>query len=143
MLWVLKKFGWKPLLDHLEERKTRIKTEFDLIAAKMHEADELLAEYRRKLDGIEEEARKKLKKAVAEGQTIALEIQAKAQQSIRDAQKKIHADIHAEISKAEHQLKERIVDMVIATSEKFLKKKLDSDDQKELIEEMVDEAKLR
>lgn len=142
MLWVLKKFGWKPLLDHLAARKQKIKSEFDEIAAKRHDVDDLIAEYKTKLGRIEDEARLKLKEAVAEGQTIALEIQAKAQQSIREAQDKIQSDIHVEIAKAQGVLKEKLVDTVILTTEKLLKKTLDKEDQKELIEEMIDEAKL-
>jgi F-type H+-transporting ATPase subunit b len=143
MLWVLKKFGWKPLLDHLAERQERIKSEFDEIESRKKEVDTLISEYKTKLDRIEEEARIKLKEAVADGQTIALEINARAQQSLRDAQVKIQSNIQMEIAKASSELKDRMVDMVIITTEKLLKKTLDKSDHKELIEEMIDEAKLK
>ena len=45
VLWVLKRFAWKPILALLEERRQKIKNEFDEAARRKGEANQLLASY--------------------------------------------------------------------------------------------------
>lgn len=143
MLWVLKKFGWKPILDHLEERKERIRSELEFVESQKNAVNTLVADYQEKLGNIEEEGRRRIKEAIAEGQTIALEIQAKAQESIKEAQHKIQTNIHLEIEKAQGQLKDQIVQTVIAVTEKLVQKTLKENEDQKLIEGFIEKVKLK
>lgn len=143
MLWILKKFGWKPILEQLDARKEKIRAELELIENQKKAVDTLVEDYQNKLNNIDSLAREKIVQAVAEGQTIALEIQAKAQESIKDAQHKIQSNIHLEIEKAQGQLKAQIVQTVITTTEKLLNKTLKENEDQKLIEGFIEKVKLK
>ena len=64
MLWVLKLFAWKPVLEVLEERKAKIAGEFKALETKQKEADDLKAEWQKRIKGIDHEARIKIQDAV-------------------------------------------------------------------------------
>ena len=78
-LLILKKYAWGPLLNILEERRNKIKAEFQQIDDSKAEVDKLHAEYEAKLRDIDNERRETLTKAVNEGKVMAEEIKANAQ----------------------------------------------------------------
>lgn len=143
MLWVLKKYGWKPLLDVLDERRKTIEGEFAAIAKKKEEAEQLNDRYNEKLRDIETEARHKIQEAVLHGQKIAKEIQEEVQAQAKEVMLKAHSEVQEEIGKAKKQLKNDLVNMSVSIAEKILKEKLDEKHQKKLIDEFVSETELQ
>ena len=143
MLWVLKRYGWKPLLDMLDERKHKIQSEFDSIASKNNEAKKLIEEYREKLKDIDKEARNAIQDAVAQGRKIAAEMEADAQSSAKEILAKAKIDVDREIEKAGNQLKNDLVNMVVATTEKILHQNLDRQEQQRLIADLLKEADIK
>lgn len=137
MVWVLGKFGWKPLLKHLDERKEKIKAEFQEIENEKEKVQTLIFDYKEKMSSLEENARYRLQEVIAEGQAIADEIKAKAQESIKEAQIKIQANIQLEIAKAQELLKIRLVEIVMTTTERALQATLHESDHKKIMEEFV------
>ncbi len=143
MLWILKRYGWKPLLDLLEERRKKIESEFDAIALQKEEANKLNEVYKEKLREIESEARHKIQEAVVHGQKIADEMQAEIQANAKEVMLKAKAEVKEEISRAKNQLKNDLINMSVNIAEKILREKLDEPYHKKLIEEFVKEAELK
>lgn len=143
MLWVMKRYGWQPLLDVLDARRKKIQAEFDSIAAQQEEAKKLTALYEEKLREINADARKKIQEAVAEGHKISVEIQEDAQTSAKEIVQKAKLEIAGEIVKAKNQLKNDMVNLVVKTTEMILQNKLDDTSQKKLIADFVEEAHLK
>lgn len=143
MLWVLKKYGWKPLLDTLDERRNKIASEFDEIAKKKEEAEQLNDKYSEKLRNIEAEARHKIQEAVQHGQKIAKEMQEEVQAQAKEVMLKARLEIQDEIGRAKKQLKNDLVNTSVSIAEKILKEKLDEDHQKKLIDEFVSKTELQ
>lgn len=143
MLWVLKKFGWKPLLDLLEARREKIKSEFDSVDAKKAEVDQLVSKYELKLKEIEADSRNKIQEAVEEGHKISLEIQKDAQNQAKEILQKVKSEVEGEVAKAKNQLKNDMVDIVMNVTNKILKEDLDADKQKKLIADFIQEAHLK
>ena len=137
MVWVLGKFGWKPLLKHLDERKEKIRAEFQEIENEKENVQALIFEYKEKIHSLEDNARHRLGEVIAEGQAIADEIKSKAQESVKEAQIKIQANIQLEIAKAQELLKERLVEIVMTTTERALQGTLQDADHKKIMEEFV------
>ena len=77
-VWIVGKFAWKPIMGILEERRQKIKSEFDQIEHDKSEVAKVHAEYDAKLKDIDNLARQKLTEAVNEGQKIAAEIKNRA-----------------------------------------------------------------
>ena len=78
LLWLLKRFAWRPLLAMLDERRARIQEELAQAAQRKAELGRLQEEYSRRMATIEDEARSKIQQAVLEGKRVAMEIQEQA-----------------------------------------------------------------
>ncbi len=140
LLWVLKRFAWKPLLDLMEEREERIRSEFAAIEWQQKETDSLKRSYEEKLDQIEATAKKLSQEEVQKGRAIAKQIEQEAHQKGREIIGNAHIAAKDEIVKAKQELKEDIIKLTMKATEAVLKKDLDSNRQKELIAQYVAEA---
>lgn len=143
MFWVMKRYGWQPLLDVLEARQKKIKEEFDSIAAQKEDVKKLAVQYEDKLREINADARKKIQEAINEGHKISVKIQEDAQTNAKAILDKAQLEIAGEISNAKNQLKNDVVDLVVKTTEKILQKKLDEPNQQKLIADFIEEAQLK
>lgn len=142
MLWILKRFAWKPLLKVLSDRKERIKTEFAEIESQKAELAKLTKEYDQKIRDIDVLAHAKMKEAAEKGNQIAQSIQEQAQAQARAIIQKAKESSANEVQKAKLELKQQVVDMVFDVTEKMLKVDLDQDKQKKLILEFVNKTGL-
>lgn len=142
MLWVLKRYGWKPLTNQLDDRQAKIKGEFDAIAAERQAVQNLKESYEEKLRKSDDEARRKIQEGIGQGRRIALEIEEQAQANSRAILERVRREARNEIDQAKDQLKSDIVQLVIATTEKVLQKELDPPKQEQLIRDLIEKAKL-
>jgi len=142
MLWILKKFGWKPILKMLKDRQQKIQSSFDDIDAQKEEVKKIAEDYEERLQGIETEARHKIQEGVMKGRLIAAKIQEEAQVNAREIAAKAKADIEKEIAKARSQLKNDLVNIAMSIAEKIVQSDLDEAKHKKLITEFVESAKL-
>ena len=142
MLWVLKRYGWKPLITQLDERQDRIKGEFDAIAEERKGVQTLKETYAEKMRKSDDEARRKIQDGIMQGRRIALEIEEQAQANGRAILDHARNETRNEIDAAKDQLKIDMVNMVMATTEKVLKLEIDRPKQERLIADMMEEAQL-
>jgi F-type H+-transporting ATPase subunit b len=138
VLWLLKRYAWKPLLALMEERRARIADEFKKIEQQHAKVDELSAEYHGKLKEIDAERRVKLVEAVNEGKKIAEEIKVAARDEARDITEKAKADAEREVAKAKVQLKNDMIAMTVTAVERLIKERLDDSKHRELIGSFID-----
>lgn len=140
MLWILKRFAWKPLLGVLEERRQTIKAAFKDVEDRKKDVQDLIGVYNAKIQEVEAQAREKIQKAIQEGRQISQDIQAQAQEQAKAILSKTQFEIEKEIAKAKVELKHRVVDMTIAATQKLIQEHVDEKKQKELINEFVNQA---
>lgn len=133
LLWLLKKFAWKPILQLLETRRNNIVAEFDKIEETKQEVAQLKQNYELQLKNIDAQARQKILEAVQEGQKIAAEIQEKAREDSRQIIEKAKQNIALEIAKARVELRNEIVNLTLQATEKMLVEKLDNQKHRDLI----------
>jgi len=131
--WVLKQFAWKPILALLETRRRKIADEFEGIDRKKEELDRLQAEVRDRLSRIEEECRAKIQEAVSDGKKTAQEIREKAREDANQILAKAQENIELEVDKATIEMKEKIADLVILSTERLLKKEMNDAVQRKLV----------
>lgn len=143
VLWVMKRYAWKPLLGIMEERKKKIQSEFDYIDEQKNEIKKTIDEYHEKLAEIDKQAKVVLQNAVIEGRQMASEIQKEAHHQSEALLVKTQEEIQNEIGKAKVQLKNDLVDIIIATTQKVIQTELDSEKQKKLVAKFIDEAKFK
>jgi len=138
LLWLLKKFAWKPILQLLETRRNKIAAEFDKIEVTKQEVAQLKQDYEQQLKTIDAQARQKILEAVQEGQKIAAEIQQKARDESRQIIEKAKQNIELEIAKSKIELRNEIVNLTLQATEKMLIEKLDDRKHRELILHYID-----
>lgn len=143
LIFLLKKFAWKPILDAVNEREEGIKNA--LLSAEIAKRDmqnlksdneKLLAEARVERDVILKEAREIKDKIVSEAKD---EAQVQAGKMIEQAK----AAINSEKNAAMAELKNQVSSLSIAIAEKVLRSELaDKDSQTKLVEKMLGDVKL-
>ena len=135
---ILKKFAWKPIMGVLEERRQKIKSEFDRIESDKADAAKLRAEFEARLKDIENLSRQKLNEAVKEGQKIAAEIKEQGREEAKGIIARAKAELERDVDKARVQLKQDMVSMTIAAAEKIISAKMDDAQNRRLIAEFID-----
>jgi F-type H+-transporting ATPase subunit b len=143
VLWVLKRYAWKPVLALLEERRARIANDVASAEKLRQEAERIKAEYEQQLKGIEVQARQRIQSAVAEGQKVAEEIRDNAHREARVITEKAKADLELEYKKARAQLREEIVGMSLGAAERLLQERMDAPEHRKLVDRFLDELQAR
>jgi F-type H+-transporting ATPase subunit b len=143
LIFLLKKFAWKPILDAVNEREEGIKNA--LLSAEnakkemqnlQEDNQRILQEARLERDAMLKEAREMKDKMIAESKT---EAQAQGLKMIEQAK----ASIEAEKNAAMAELKSHVSNLSVSIAEKLLKAELtNKDSQTQLVEKMLVEAKL-
>lgn len=139
VLWVLKRYAWKPLLGILEERRQTIQSDLDGAVQKRREAEESAAEYVARIKDIEGEARQKIQDAVAEGRQVAAEVREEARADAKRIIDKARTDLERDVAKAQVELKEHMVSMTMSATERIIRQTLDTEGQRRLIAGFIDE----
>lgn len=137
---LLKKFAWKPLLSILEERRSKIKSEFDNIDKEKKKVEDLVSDYQTKLKEIDSLARVKIQEAAREGQKVGNEIKENARKDSKDILTRAREEIDRDVDKAKVQLKNDLVNMAMRAAEKLIRERLDEEKDRQLIARFIDEV---
>jgi F-type H+-transporting ATPase subunit b len=139
LLWILKKYAWKPMLDMMDERRQKIADEFNKIDQLNADVAQLRQDLETRLARIEETAREKETVAIAEGRRISSELQVKAREDAREIIEKAKDNIELEVAKARVDLRNQIVEIAMDAAEKVIKEELDDAKHRQKIEEFIGE----
>lgn len=138
---ILKRFAWKPLLSILEERRNRIKSQFDSIGEERKKTESLHSEYQIKLKEIDSLARARIQEACREGQNLANEIKESARKEAKEIVTRTREEIQRDLDKAKVQLRDDVVNMTVQLAERIIQEKLDQEKDRQLISQLLDEMK--
>lgn len=144
LLFLLKKYAWKPILDALNSREEGIKNALE-------EADRA----RQEMMDLQANNEKILKEARAERDTLLKDARSMKEQIISEAKEEAGAQANKMIEQAKStienekqaaitELRNQVAELSIGIAEKIIKDELsDKDKQVKLIEEMMKEASLK
>lgn len=139
LFFILKKFLFKPVKDVLAKRQREIETQYQAAQASQAEADESRAAWEEKLATADAEADAILQNAAesakARGEKLVNEAQLRADGIVRAAQ----AEAELERKKAADGIKREIVEVSGALTEKMLKREINSEDHRALIDSFIEE----
>ena len=136
-LWILKKFAWGPLMNLMEERRTRIMDEFKQIDLEKAKVADQQAAYEAKMKEIEAQRRAEIVKAVDEGKRVAADIKAQAQHEVKELHTKTKAELEREVAKARVELRDQMVTITMNAAEKVIRERLDEKKHRELIDRYI------
>lgn len=143
VLFILKKFAWKPILNALKEREESIANALNSaeeakkeVAGLKADNEKVIAEARRQKDIILKEAKELKEKIVAEAKDKATE---EAQKAIEQARQQIDAEKTAAIN----DIRTQVAELSISIAEKVIKKELSNKgEQEKMVGGLVDNIKL-
>ena len=143
LIFLLRKFAWKPILSAVEERETKISDALDLAERTKQEMTQLKAQNEELIKQARQERDEILKTARETGDKIISDARSK---SIADGDK-IKADALAAIvierQKAITEIKNQVATLSLDVAEKLVRQDLSNEArQKELAEKLVADAKL-
>ncbi|MDI1317605.1 F0F1 ATP synthase subunit B [Flavobacterium sp.] len=143
LIFLLKKFAWKPILDAVNEREEGIKNA--LLSAEIAKRDmqnlrsdneKLLAEARLERDSLMKDAREIKEKMISDAKT---EAQIAGQKMIEQAKASIESEKNAALA----ELKAQVSTLSLDIAEKLLKDELSNKEaQTKLVEKMLGDVKL-
>jgi len=139
LLFLLRAFAWKKLLRLLDDRRERISSEFKKIEDMQSEIAKLKSEYDKKLSDIDETSKIKLQEAMTRAKQLAEEVRESSQHQARKILEKAEESIGIELAKAKEELKNKVVDLTINTTEKIIKEKLTGEKDRKLVSEFIEE----
>ncbi len=138
LLWVLKRFAYKPVLEALEERRDKIEkglADAEKSQKKLIEIEEkekkVLAKARKEAQKIIGKAEEQAKKSQEE---IVKEANRRVEKMIEDANKKIEEEKNKMLA----EVKGEVAKLVALATEKVIDEKIDEGKDKEMIEKAVE-----
>ena len=143
VLFVLRKFAWKPILNALKEREESIASALNSAEEAKREVanlkadnDKIIAEARQEKIVILKEAKEMKDKIIAEAKERTIQ---ETTRSIELAQRQIQSEKDAAIN----DLKKQVAELSVMIAEKVLKKELTSkSEQEKMVDGLVDDIKL-
>jgi len=143
LIFLLRKFAWKPILSAVEERETKISDALDLaektkleIAQLKSQNEELIKQARQERDEILNAARQT-------GEQILSDARSKASTETDKMLVNAQEAIQIERQKAITEIKNQVATLSLSVAEKLVRQDLSSDSrQKELAEKLVADAKM-
>ena len=137
LLFLLRLFAWKKILGLLDQRKEKIRSEFEKIENSKLEISKLKADYEFKMTAIQEQAEVKIKEAVEEGRKINAQMRKQAHEDAQDIIIDARKQVKYEVSKAQEQLKEKIVDIALGAARSVIQEKLTEDGDRKIVEDFI------
>jgi F-type H+-transporting ATPase subunit b len=139
-MYFLKRFAFPRISKALEDRANAIRKNIEESERQREEADKLLAEYRKRLTEAREQADDIVARARGAADNLKSEAagegSAKREELVAAARK----DIEAETRRSLEQIRKEVADLTVLATERVVRKSLDEDDHKRLVEEALAEA---
>lgn len=143
VLFILRKFAWKPILNALKDREESIANALNSaeeakneVAGLKADNEKIIAEARKEKDIILKEAKEIKEKIVAEAKEKA---NLETQKSIDHARQQIQTEKTAAIN----DIKKQVAELSVMIAEKVIKKELNKEgEQEKMVDGLIDDIKL-
>ncbi len=139
LLLLLGKFAWKPIIQTLQERESKIKDSLEQAERARKEADALIAKNNEILARAEREAQDVVRKAKEEAEKLKLSYSVQAKIETEKMLDNARKEINGEKNAALIQLKREVSDMVITAAGKVIGSSLDADKHRKVIDDFIKE----
>ncbi|MEA3423793.1 MAG: F0F1 ATP synthase subunit B [Bacillota bacterium] len=137
---ILKKLLFKPVTEFMKNRQESIKNSLKEAENKNLDAEELIAEYKAKITGSEDEGTEIVRQMVKEAETIGAEIIKRAKKNAEKTKNDAIGEIERERVKAINSLKEEVAEMAMLAASRVIEKELDDDGHRKLVNKFIGEV---
>ena len=138
-IWLFTKHFVGPIGRHLDQRAAKVREDYEAAEARRTEMEELKLSYEERIAQVEEEVREHLAAAVVRGETLMAEMKAKAERATARTMARMERELDAMRERLRIELRKETARLVIAVSERFLTKRMDTQDEA-LVERLMAEV---
>lgn len=140
LLFILKKFAYKPLLNMLDERKKSIEDAINNAETAKVEAEKLRKDYEARLAEAKQEAQDVIAKATKLGEEMKKDIVTNAQTEATKAIQRAQEEIAREKDQAIAALRDEVAILAVMAAGKVLGKAVSVEDHQKLVKDFVAEV---
>ncbi len=133
IVWLIAKFGWKPILAGLKSREDGIRKDLDTAKAEREKASALLAEYQSTITGAKKEAAEIIQRAQESASQVVDEARQKSREEAQRERDRAQAEIDRATESAKLELREFVTELTARATTKLIGKTIDPKDHERLI----------
>jgi F-type H+-transporting ATPase subunit b len=139
VVWLVGKFGWKPLLKGLKSREDSIRHDLDSAKSEREKAAGLLHDYEHAIAGARKEAADIIQKAQEESNRLRDQSAAETKDITLKMIEKARVDIARESDAAKADLSKHVAELTARATSRLLGRTIDAKDHARLIDEALKE----
>ena len=139
LLVVLKKVAWGPILDALDARENEIKDALNAAEKAREEAERVSSDYEDSIRKAQAEAQQIISDAKTAGEKVKLDLETVANDKADEIIEKAKAQIDTERVRVISEIKTVAIEISLSAAAKVIEKNLDSDDNRKLVKEALED----
>lgn len=140
LLLILWKAAWKPVVEALDARAEKVRSDIESADRARQEAEKLLTQHKEMMEQARNEAAKIIADGKSAAENIRNEIIDKANTDAKDLSERAKKEINLAKDKALSEIKAEVVILSTEIAAKIISKNLNPDDQKVLVEETLNKV---
>lgn len=140
LLFLLRVFAWKKILKVLDQRKEKITGQLQEIEDTKLEIAKIKADYESRMALIQEQAQAKINEAIEEAKIINSQMRKQAHEDAQDIITDARNQVKYEVSKAQEQLKDKIVDIALGAARNLIQERFTEDADRKIVEDFIKEV---
>ena len=133
VVWLIGKFGWKPILSGLKSREDSIRKDLETAKAEREKASQLLAEYQGTLSGAKREASEILQKAQEAAGQIVDEARQKSREESQRERDRAQSEIDRATESSKTELRRYVAELTARATAKVLGRAIQQNEHEKLI----------
>ena len=138
VLAILKWKAWGPLMNALDKRAEDIKNALSAADRAKEDAEKASQDYEKLVQKAHSEAQQIIADSKVAGERVKNDIESAAKEKAEEMIGKAKAQIEAESQKAIQEIKSSVIDLSIEAAGKIIEKNLDSEDNRNLVNQTLD-----
>lgn len=139
LVFIVIKFAYKPVNNYITKRQEYMQNELLSAKEKNYEANKKIDESNSTLNAARSEASQIIEKAKEDAKLTKEEILLSAEKEVDIKRKQLQQEIELEKKQAKDDIKNQIIDVALLASEEVLKRNINDDDHKKLLNDFVEE----
>jgi F-type H+-transporting ATPase subunit b len=141
LLLVLRRFAWGPMLDALHQREQYIRTAREEAERSREEAQRLRAQFQAEMDRAAEKVRDLMDQARRDAQHAADDMLARARADVQKERERLHREVGIARDQALQEIWNQTAQLATLISAKAVRRQLNSDDHRRLVDEAITELR--
>ncbi|HUL44192.1 MAG TPA: F0F1 ATP synthase subunit B [Bacteroidota bacterium] len=139
LLFLLRKYAWKPLLDALQQREASVRRSVEQAEQAKQEAEQLVEEHRKQLEQAEHEGHRILNESRTLADKLKGEILESAQKQSQRMIEQARAEIGRDKDAALSQLRHEVASLAVQAAGKILDETLDDQKHRKIVDNYLKE----